>query len=50
VSETANGKKAGRVVVWLFAIVVGLTVFYLLDHAVMGMQGLPLNWNLTPAQ
>ena len=49
-SETANEKKAGRLVVWLLAIVVGLAIFYLLDHAVMGMQGLPLNWNLTPAQ
>lgn len=49
-TEIANEKKASRLVVWLLAIVVGLVIFYLLDHAVMGMQGLPLNWDLTPAQ
>lgn len=27
-----------------------LLLFYGLDHAVMALQGLPLGWNLTPAQ
>lgn len=49
-SDTTERQKTNRLVIWLLAILVGLAAFYLLDHAVMGMQGLPLNWNLTPAQ
>jgi len=50
VSESTQPQKAGRITTWLVAIRVALVAFYLMDHAVMGMQGLPLNWNLTPAQ
>jgi hypothetical protein len=34
-------------VVIAFAVV--LVLFYGLDHLIMGMQGLPLNMDLTPA-
>ncbi|MDT8281549.1 MAG: hypothetical protein RQ982_01910 [Gammaproteobacteria bacterium] len=38
------------VLIWLAAFVVALTVFYGLDLFIMAIQGLPLNFNLTPAQ
>jgi hypothetical protein len=50
VSETTQPQKSARIITWLVAILVALAAFYLMNHAVMGMQGLPLNWNLTPAQ
>ena len=39
----------GRLAVVMVAIVIMLAFFYGLDHLVMGMQGLPLNLDLTPA-
>ncbi len=42
--------STNRGVTWIIAIAVTLTAFYLLDHAVMRAQGLPLTWALTPAQ
>lgn len=36
--------------IWLLAMAVSLVFFYGLDHLSMNMQGLPLNWDLTPAQ
>ncbi len=36
--------------IWLVALGVTLAAFYGLDHLSMNMQGLPLNWDLTPAQ
>ena len=36
--------------VWIVAFVLVLLFFYGLNHAIMGLQGLPLNWNLSPAQ
>jgi len=50
VSKTTQPKKAGRIIAWLVAILVALAAFYLMNHVVMSMQGLPLNWNLTPEQ
>ncbi len=38
------------VVIGLVAFVVVLVAFYGLNHFAMGMQGLPLNLDLTPAQ
>lgn len=35
---------------WLAAVLSALAFFYALDHLVMGMQGLPLNLDLSPAQ
>jgi len=32
------------------AFVIALILFYLLNHGIMSMQGLPLNADLTPAQ
>ena len=36
--------------IWLIAFVVVLIYFYGLDHFIMGVQGLPLSLNLSPAQ
>jgi len=36
--------------VWLAAFALMLLFFYGLDHGVMKLQGLPLNFDLTPAQ
>lgn len=36
--------------IWLVAFVVVLVYFYGLDHFIMGVQGLPLNLSLSPAQ
>jgi len=35
--------------IWVAALAIALAAFYGLDHFVMSIQGLPLNWNLTPA-
>ena len=32
------------------AFLLTIVLFYFLDHAIMSMQGLPLNTDLTPAQ
>lgn len=34
----------------LVAAVVVLAFFYIVDHGIMSLQGLPLNANLSPAQ
>ena len=44
-----RGSRASPAV-WLAALAVVLLAFYGLDLLVMGAQGLPLNWDLTPAQ
>lgn len=35
---------------WVAALAVIAALFYGLDHGIMAMQGLPLNWDLSPAQ
>jgi len=35
---------------WVFSFVIAIAVFYTMDHAIMSMQGLPLNVDMTPAQ
>ena len=40
----------GSLVLFLLAFVVVLAGFYGLNHLVMGMQGLPLNMDLTPVR
>jgi hypothetical protein len=42
--------KLHKVVLWSAALLVTLVAFYVLNHFVMSMQGLPLNWDLTPLQ
>ncbi len=49
------GKKerelsGNRVLVWIAALLVSLLLFYALDHVIMSMQGLPLDWYLTTAK
>ena len=38
-------KTIGR---WLAVLALTLVFFYAMDQFIMGAQGLPLNWNLTP--
>lgn len=38
------------IIAWLGAFVIALAVFYGLDLFIMSVQGLPLNFDLTPAQ
>ncbi len=35
---------------WVLSFVIAIAVFYLMDHAIMSMQGLPLNIDMTPSQ
>ncbi len=39
----------GKLLVLVVALVMMFAFFYGLDHLVMGMQGLPLNADLSPA-
>ena len=36
--------------IWVAALLASLLLFYLLDHLVMSIQGLPLAWDLTAAK
>ncbi|WP_456412593.1 hypothetical protein [Thiolapillus sp.] len=47
--EQNNLGIAGRLAALIVAIIIMLAFYYGLDHLVMGMQGLPLNLDLTPA-
>ncbi len=38
------------VVVWVGAFLLSLLFFYGMDHFIMSIQGLPLNFDLTPMQ
>jgi len=35
---------------WTISFVIAIAIFYAMDHAIMAMQGLPLNIDLSPAQ
>ena len=45
-----SDRKSSGILTWVVAIAVTLLAFYAMDHLIMGMQGLPLNWDLSPAQ
>ncbi len=49
-TETGAQKASNTLVIWAVAAAIALLVFYGLDHFTMSIQGLPLNWDLTPAQ
>ena len=49
-STTNHEQQSGKVMIWVAAIAVTLVAFYFMDHFIMGIQGLPLNWDLSPAQ
>lgn len=34
---------------WLIVLAVTLAFFYTMDQVLMGVQGLPLDWNMAPA-
>ncbi len=38
------------ILIWVGAFAVTFVLFYGLDLLIMGIQGLPLNFDLTPAQ
>ncbi len=39
-----------RVYTWLLATILVVCLFYGMNHVIMSMQGLPLNFDLTPVQ
>lgn len=47
--EKQGAGFGSRLLMTLVALVVVLALFYGLDHFIMGIQGLPLNSDLTPA-
>lgn len=47
-SDPTRRGKLLKVALWLFALLITVIAFYSLNHFVMSMQGLPLNWDLTP--
>ena len=34
---------------WIVVLVITLAFFYAMDHALMGVQGLPLDWRMAPS-
>jgi len=42
--------KDNPIVIWAGAILLVVGYFYAMDHFVMGIQGLPVNMMLGPAQ
>ena len=48
--KTGEQNTKNKLLVWAAAAAIALLVFYGLNHFVMGIQGLPLDWDLTPAQ
>ena len=45
-----NIGSGSLLVIWAGALAIAFMAFYGLDHFIMGIQGLPLNLDLTPAQ
>jgi len=41
----STAKVIGR---WVIVLVVTVAFFYAMDQLLMGAQGLPLNWNMSP--
>lgn len=41
--------KSHRVLIWVVTISLTLAAFYAMNHVVMSVQGLPLDWDLSPA-
>ena len=38
------------VIAIVVAFIIAFLLFYFMDHGIMSVQGLPLNFDLTPAQ
>ncbi|MFQ6006600.1 MAG: hypothetical protein ACE5OQ_13985 [Woeseia sp.] len=49
-SDSDRRGKLQKLVLWSAALLVTLLAFYVLNHVVMSMQGLPLAWDLTPLE
>ena len=45
-----NLYRASPIVSWAMTLFLTLAAFYAIDHLVMAAQGLPLGWDLRPAQ
>jgi hypothetical protein len=43
-------KLFNTVLIWVGAFALTLLLFYGIDQFIMAAQGLPLNWDMTPAQ
>jgi len=43
-------EQKNKVKIWVIAFAITLVGFYIMDHFIMSIQGLPLNWDLSPAQ
>jgi len=51
VNTRAGEQKAkNKLMIWAIAVATALMVSYGMNHFVMSIQGLPLNWDMTPAQ
>lgn len=48
--QTGNRMNTRTLIIWVGAFLVMLIYFYALDHFIMGIQGLPLNLTMSPAQ
>ncbi len=49
-TKTGEQKANSKLMIWAIAAAIALLAFYGLDHFTMSIQGLPLNWDLTPVQ
>jgi hypothetical protein len=43
-------KLTNTILIWASAFALSLLIFYGIDQFIMAAQGLPLNWDMTPAQ
>jgi len=48
--KKAPERKPTNLLPWVVAFLVTITAFYLMNQLIMGMQDLPLGWDLSPAQ
>jgi hypothetical protein len=49
-TKTGGHKTNSKWMIWVIAVAIALAVSYGMNHFVMGIQGLSLNWDMTPAQ
>ena len=40
---------SGSIRRWIIVVAITLVFFYAMDHALMGVQGLPLSWSMAPS-
>jgi hypothetical protein len=47
-NDSSHRGRLHKVILWSVALLITIVAFYALNHFVMSMQGLPLDWDLTP--